>query len=110
MPGRDEVQAAYFALLRAREELEALQRYEEFLHAERERLTGFLAAGEVLDERVDRRVRRGLTHTDDELARAVRRRLGAINDELSHLPGRIEAAASYVAEAEREHDRLRRSA
>lgn len=110
MSGRDELQAAYFALLRAREELEALQRYEEYLHAERERLTAFLAAGEALDERIDRRLRRGLSHTDDELTRAVRRRTGAVVDELSHLPARLEAASTYVAEAEREHDRLRRSA
>lgn len=110
MRGRDELQAAYFALLRAREELQALQRYEEFLHAEHERLTAFVAAGDALDERVDRRIRRALAHTDDELARAVRRRLGAVADELSHLPARLEAAANYVVEAEREHDRLRRSA
>ena len=110
MRGRDEVQAAYFALLRAREELEALQRYEEFLHAEHDRLTAFSAAGDALDERVDRRIRRGLSHTDDELARAVRRRIGAVADELAHLPARLEAAASYVTEAERQHERLRRSA
>lgn len=110
MPGRDELQAAYFALLRAREELDALRRYEEFLHAERRRITDFVAAGEALDEQVDRRQRRALVHTDDQVERALRRRLGAVADELAHLPERIEAAAAYVTEAEREHDDLRRSA
>ena len=38
MSGRDEAQAAYFALLRAREELELLTRHEEYLRAELQRL------------------------------------------------------------------------
>lgn len=110
MSGRDEVQAAYFALLRAREEVSALRRYEEYLHDERERIDRFVATGEALDARVDRRHRRAVAHTDESLDRALERRIGAIDDELGHLPERLEAAEAYVAVAEREHDQLRRSA
>lgn len=108
--GRDEVQAAYFTLLRAREELDALRRYEEFLYAERDRIARFAAAGDALDERVDDRLRRALRHTDGPLTRALRERLGAIDDELAHLPERVEAAEAYVRDCERDHDVLRRSA
>lgn len=110
MPGRDEVQAAYFALLRAREEVQALRRYDEYLQDERRRITSFLADGEALEAKVDRRLRRALSHTDEAVGRALDRRLGAIADELAHLPDRLEAAKAYVEEAEREHDQLRRSA
>lgn len=110
MSGRDEIQAAYFALLRAREEVEALQRYEEFLQEEQRRITGFLASGDALDARVDPRLRRALNHTDKALHDALQTRLGAVADELAHLPDRLAAAEEYVVEAEREHDELRRSA
>lgn len=110
MPGRDEVQAAYFALLRAREEVQALQRYEEYLQEEQRRIARFVAAGDALHARVDRRLRRGLSHTDEALDQALQRHLGAVADELAHLPERLDAARAYVAEAEREHDELRRSA
>lgn len=110
MPGRDEVQAAYFALLRAREEVQALRRYDEYLHDERRRITRFLAEGDALEAPVDRRLRRALSHTDEAVGRALERRLGAIDDELAHLPDRLEAALAYVSEAEQEHDQLRHSA
>lgn len=108
--GRDEVQAAYFALLRAREEVDALRRYEEFLQAERDRILRFVAKGDELDARVDRRQRRALSHTDGPLAEALRDRVAMIADELSHLPDRLEAAEAYVVDCERDHDTIRRSA
>lgn len=108
--GRDEVQAAYFALLRAREEVDALRRYEEFLECERDRIARFVAKGDELDTQVDRRLRRALHHTDRPLASALRDRLAVIGDELAHLPERIEAAEAYVRDAERDHDIIRRSA
>ncbi|MGH3443207.1 MAG: hypothetical protein ACRDUY_14440, partial [Nitriliruptorales bacterium] len=80
--GRDEVEAAYFTLLRAREELAALRRYEEFLNAERRRLQRFIAAGDALDAHVDPRLRRGIAHTDEPLSRAIGDRLAIVADEL----------------------------
>jgi hypothetical protein len=108
--GRDEVQAAYFALLRAREELDALRRYEEYLEAERTRLLRFVAHGDELEARVDPRLRRALVHTERPLADALRGRLGVVADELTHLPERLEAAEAYVADCERDHDTVRRTA
>jgi hypothetical protein len=105
--GRDETEAAYFALLRAREELTALQRYGEFLEAEQRRIHRFVADGDALDAHVDRRLRRRIAHTDAGLADALRTRLETIAGELERLPDRIEAAAAYVEECEQEHARLR---
>lgn len=105
--GRDEVEAAYFSLLRAREELAALRRYDEFLHAERRRLQRFIAEGDALDAHVDGRLRRGIAHTDEPLGRAIADRLAVIADELKRLPDRIDAAAAFVDESEQEHNRLR---
>ncbi|MDX1620802.1 MAG: hypothetical protein R3320_07425 [Nitriliruptorales bacterium] len=107
---RDEVQAAYFALLRAREELEALQRYQEYLRRERERLIAAAEARRQAARTVDRRLRRALRPTDDQLDKAVEQRMRVVEDELRRLPDRIEAARRYVEESEQEHDQLKRSA
>ncbi len=108
--GRDDVQAAYFTLLRAREELDALRRYEEFLDAERGRVEAFIARGDELDAQVDRRLRRALHHTDTPLGSALRDRMAVIADERARLPERIEAAEEYVRDCERDHDVMRRTA
>lgn len=105
--GRDETEAAYFALLRAREELAALRRYDEYLDAETRRLQRAVAEGDALEAHVDRRLRRGMSHTDRPLADAIRVRLEAIRAELERLPGRIEAAEEFVVECEQDHQRLR---
>lgn len=107
---RDEVQAAYFALLRAREELETLHRYEEYLTAELERVQASEQRRAELAAPLDRRLRRGLHHTDETLAKAAELRIRVVQDELRRLPSRIEAAAAHVEEAEQEHEQLRRSA
>ena len=107
MARRDEEQAAYFALLRAREELAALQRYEEYLTAERARIDAFVAAGSELDTTVDRRLRRALRHTDEPLGEALELRRRVIADERRRLPERIEAAQAYVDECEAAHAALR---
>ncbi len=106
--GRDEVEAAYFALLRAREELAELRRYQEFLEKEQRRLHRFVADGDALDAHVDRKLRRrGIGHTDQALADAIKRRHEVIEAELERLPERIEAAEAFVEESEREHARLK---
>lgn len=108
MAGRDDTQAAYFSLLRAREELDALRRYDEFLRDEQRRLRRFTREGEALAEPISRRVRRPLGPSDTLLADALEQREAIIADELEHLPERIAAAEAYVAECEQEHDVLRR--
>ncbi len=108
MGRQDEEQTAYFALLRAREELAALQRYQEYLVAERARIDGFVAAGTELDGTVDQRLRRALRHTDEPLGEALELRRRVIADERRRLPERIEAAQAYVDECETAHAALKR--
>lgn len=105
---RDEVEAAYFALLRAREELAALRRYDEYLADEARRLHRFVREGEALADPLDRRLLRRLQHTATPLADAVKARLAVIADEQSRLPDRIAAAEAFVDDLEREHAALKR--
>jgi hypothetical protein len=100
---RDEVEAAYFSLLRARDELANLHRYEEYLHAEAQRLRRTASEARALAASVDRRLLRRLRHTDQPLDTAVRTRLEVIGDELERLPDRVAAAQDHVEECEREH-------
>jgi hypothetical protein len=104
---RNEVEAAYFALLRARDEVAGLHRYEDYLRAEAQRLRRTASEARALAEQVDRKHRRRLRHTDQPLDAAVRTRLEVIADELERLPDRVAAADAHVAECEREHERLR---
>lgn len=107
MARTDEEQAAYFALLRAREELASLQRYGEYLTAERARIDAFVAAGVELDQTVDPRLRRALRHTDEPLGEALELRRRVLADERRRLPDRLEAAQEYVDECEAAHAALR---
>lgn len=107
---RDEVEAAYFTLLRAREELDGLRRYDDYLRDERGRLRRFGSEGDALADRVEPRYRRVLHHTDKPLADAIRTRIAVIEDELARLPDRLAAAEQFVEECEREHAELKRSA
>jgi hypothetical protein len=68
---RDEVEAAYFTLLRAREELAALRRYDEYLHAE--------ARAAALRQP---RARRSPTHRRPRLRRALRTPTGRSTEAL----------------------------
>ena len=104
---RDETEAAYFTLLRAREDLAALRRYEEYLHDEVRRLRRFISEGEALADPVDPRLRRSLRHTEQPLLDAVRDRIAVITDEQVRLPTRMEAADAFVVECEQQHERLR---
>jgi hypothetical protein len=106
---RDELEAAYFTLLRAREELAGLRRYDEYLRDDRARLRRFTAEGEALSDAVDRRYRRALGHTDEPITEALRARLRVIEEELARLPDRLSAAEAFVDECERDHARLKRS-
>lgn len=108
MTRRDEEQAAYFALLRAREELAALQRYGEYLVAERARIDAFVERGTELDDTVEPRLRRALRHTDEPVGEALELRRRVIADERRRLPERLEAAQEYVDECEAAHAAMRR--
>ncbi len=101
-----EREAAYFALLRAREELDALRRYDEYLADERRRLERTLREEAALRDGIATRMRRVLRGSDTELADAVQRRLALLEDERERLPARIAAAEAFVAECERHHDVL----
>lgn len=105
--GRNEREAAYFALLRAREELNALRRYGDYLDSERRRLQRFVAEGDALDAHVDRRLRRRVSHTDEDLAKAIRARLETVDGELDRLPDRVAGAEAFVEESEEDLARLR---
>jgi hypothetical protein len=107
---RNEVETAYFTLLRAREDLSALRRYEDYLRDEARRLRRFTAEGDALADTVDPRLRRALRHTDTPLVDAIKARLALLADEAARLPERIAAAERYVEECEREHERLKRHA
>lgn len=104
---RDEVESAYFALLRAREELDNVRRYEEFLRAEAQRLRRTTREGQALLTQVDRRLVRAIRHTDQPLADAIDARLRVIGEELARMPERIAAAEAFVEECEREHATLK---
>jgi hypothetical protein len=107
---RNEVETAYFTLLRAREDLSSLRRYDEYLRDEARRLRRFTAEGEALADTVDPRLRRVLRHTDPALTEALKARLALIADEAARLPDRIAAAEAYVEDCERAHEQLRRGA
>jgi phage shock protein A len=104
---RDEVEAAYFTLLRAREELEAVRRYGEYLVAETQRLRRSRSEADALRDGVDRRLLRALRHSDVPLAQAITDRLAVLADEAASLPERIAAAEAYVEACERTHQQLR---
>ncbi len=104
---RDEADTAYFTLLRARDELDLLRRYRDYLEDERRRLVRFASEGRALADSVAAASRRALRHTDDPLDKAVATRRAVIDDELSRLPQREAAAAAFVDECERRHSQLR---
>ncbi len=101
MTGRDEAQAAYFALLRAREELELLGRHEEYLRAEAQRLRRSSAEERALRAAAPPGPRRPLRASDEALDEVIARRVALLEDELARLPGRVAAATTFVEECER---------
>lgn len=107
MGTRDEVEAAYFALLRAREEESDLQRFAEYLGDEARRLRRTTTEMDALADDLPSRLRRRLIHTEAPLLGAVKGRLDVIVDEQSRLPDRLEAARTFVVECEEDHQRLR---
>ena len=101
-----EREAAYFALLRARDELDALRRYDEYLADEQRRLQRSTREETALRDGVAARMRRVLRASDTELGDVIERRLALLEDERERLPERIHAAEAFVVECERHHDVL----
>lgn len=108
MAERTEREAAYFALLRARDELTGLQRYGEHLDDELRRLRRAEREEAALRDGVPTRMRRALRASDTELADVHVRRIALLEDERARLPERLVAAQEFVAECERHHDVLGR--
>ncbi|HKJ56052.1 MAG TPA: hypothetical protein VJ978_08700 [Nitriliruptoraceae bacterium] len=104
---RPDVEAAYFALLRSREDEADLRRYADHLADEARRLRRFASETQAAAEDAPQRLRRRISHTDAPLTKALAQRLEAVGDELSRLDQRIEDATAYVRACEVEHDRLR---
>lgn len=105
---RSEQEAAYFTLLRAVEERDALLAYREFLARERDRLDAFADATRDAGEEVPRKVRRPVDQTAKPLLEAVGRRRSVVMDELGRADERVAAAEDFVAECEDDLARLRR--
>ena len=106
MGERSEREAAYFALLRARDELTELQRYAEHLDEEARRLRRTEREDTALRATLPPRTRRVLRTSDDELGEVMRRRIALVSDERMRLPSRIAAAEAFVEECERLHSIL----
>lgn len=108
MSARSEYDAAYFTMLRAVEERDALLRYRDFLHAERDRLDEFATATREAGAALPRTVRRPVERTDRSVLEAVGRRRAVLLDELARVDGRVSAAEAFVTECEEEVADLRR--
>lgn len=108
MTAKSEYDAAYFTLLRAREELDALVRYGDFLEAEQERLEAFTAETRERMDEVSRKVIRPIAATTKPLFEAIGRRRSAVMDERRRMSDRLENAQRFVEECELEVDALRR--
>ena len=102
-----EYDAAYFTLLRAREEHQDLLRYRDFLDAERTRLDAFAEETRDTADALPRKVRRPVAATTKPLLEAVGRRRVVVLDERRRVDDRIAAAEAFVAECQEDVDRLR---
>ena len=109
MSAKSEYDAAYFTLLRAREEREDLLRYAEFLEAEQERLEEFATQTRDGLDALPRRVIRPIAATNKTVLEAVGRRRAAVLDERRLMDQRLENAARFVEECELELETLRRA-
>lgn len=107
MSAKAEYDAAYFTLLRAREERDVLLRYSEYLEVEQARLEAFSAALRDGAEHLPRKVRRPIHATGRPLLEAVGRRRSVVIDERRRVPDRLEAAERFVEECEAEVSALR---
>jgi hypothetical protein len=109
MAARSEYDAAYFTLLRAREEHTDLLHYREFLVSERERLDAFVVQVRAQADIVPRRMRRPIDQTTKAVVEAIGVRRAVVLGEYERIDDRIRNAQEFVDECEAEVDELRRS-
>ena len=107
MSAKSEYDAAYFTLLRAREERDDLLRYAEYLEAEQDRLETFAAQTRDRMDELPRKVVRPIASTTKGVLEAVGRRRSAVLDERKRMAQRLENADRFVEECELEVDTLR---
>lgn len=107
MSRKSEYDAAYFTLLRAREELDHLRRYEQFLAEEIDRLAAFNTAVDDAPEVVPSKYRRMVDATARQLTEAVGRRRAIVASEQRRVPERVAAQEAFVRECEDELATLR---
>lgn len=107
MSSRSEYEAAYFTLLRAREEHDDLLRYGEYLRAELDRLNDMSAGTRAAEDSLPRRLRRPVNQTTKPLLEAIGARRNIVLGEQGRLDDRLAAARAFVEECEREVDALR---
>ncbi|CAN5922154.1 hypothetical protein BH23ACT10_BH23ACT10_10990 [soil metagenome] len=107
MAARSEYDAAYFTLLRAREEHDDLLRYREFLITERERLDAFVTQVRAESDAVPRRMRRPIDQTTKAVVEAIGVRRAVVLAESERMNDRITNAQAFVEECETEVDELR---
>ncbi len=109
MGSRSEYDAAYFTLLRAREEHSDLLRYREFLIAERDRLDDFVREVRARADIVPRKMRRPIDQTTKAVVEAIGVRRSVVLAESERVDDRIANAQAFVDECEAEVDALRGS-
>ena len=107
MSARTDAEAAYFALLRAIDERDALLRERDYLHAERDRLDAFAEELRHGETALPRPPTRAVSATTKPLLEALGSRRAAVIEALERVDERIEAAEAFVAECQAEHQRLR---
>jgi hypothetical protein len=107
MSQKSEYDAAYFTLLRAREELDHLRRYQDYLDEELERLAAFTEAVDTAGERVPAKYRKLVDASAKPVLDAVKARRALVRAERQKVPTRISDQEAFVVECEDEVQRLR---
>ena len=107
MSAKSEYEAAYFTLLRAREELDHLRAYQQFLEEELGRLGTFVKATQNASDVVPRKFRRLVDSTAKPLVEQVGKRRAVVLAERDAVPERIDAQNAFILELEEEVAALR---
>lgn len=106
MTARTDAEAAYYTLLRAIDERDALLREREYLHAEVQRIDAFADDVREREAALPKPPTRTVSATTEPLMEALGARRAAAVDALGRIDERIEAAEAFVRECEAERHRL----
>ena len=107
MSQKSDYDAAYFTLLRAREELDHLRRYQEYLGEELARLAQFARDIHDASGVVPGKFRRLIDSTDKPTLEAIGKRRAVVLAEQEAIPERLAAQEAFVLEMEEEVAALR---